>query len=478
LIRGPSRKQLWENTPPRLKALLGVGLRRIPPEVWFGRRYRETAHLVRASDKWPAEKARTYTLERVREICDHAYRHSPYYQRTWRSIGFEPGDLRSLEDLAQIPCLDVDTVRAHRDEMRCRPHRDRVELVSTGGTGGRPLQFHINADRSPIEAGHLITHWSRAGYRPEIPLAVLRGRVVQPSASGLRHIYDPLLRHHHYSNFHMDDASMGAYLRHIANIGECFLHVYPSSAAMLARFARRTEFPIPKNVRGILAESEATSEEQRKLVEEVFGCRYFSSYGQTEKVIAGAECEHGSHLHVSPTYGHFELLDQKGEMVNRPGERGEIVGTGFINTVTPFIRYKTGDFATLVADRCDACGREQTLIDDVRGRRQTEFLVARDGSLISWTSLNMHDDTFDNVLRFRFRQEEPGRAKLLVVPGPRLSEVDERRISHNLAIKLDGSVAVEIERCDSIALSPAGKTLYVDQRIEWVPDREGTACDE
>jgi phenylacetate-CoA ligase len=474
----PSRKELWERTPPRLKTLLGVGLQRLPPKLWFGRRYRDAVRLVCESDAWPAEQARTYALERVREICSRAYLQSAYYRQAWKAIGFEPGDLRSLDDVSRLPTVNADTVRAHRDEMRCHPNREAAELVSTGGTGGSPLQFHINADRSPVEAAFLFTHWARVGYRPEIPLAVLRGHVVKPDANGLRHLYDPLLRHHYYSNFHMNDASIGSYLEHISGIGDCFLHLYPSSAAVLARFVRRSGFAVPKNVRGILAESEATSESQRQLIEEVFSCRYFSSYGQSEKVVAGAECEHSPLLHISPCYSYFELLDEHGQVLTQPGQRGEIVGTGFINTVTPFIRYRTGDFATLVANRCDTCGRAQPLIDEVRGRREVEFLVAKDRSLVSWTALNMNDDTFDNVLRFRFRQDEPGRAKLLIVPGPSLCGDDERRILRSLESKLDGQIEVEIERCESIALSPAGKTLYVDQRVAHPLADEGENRDE
>ncbi len=38
-----------------------------------------------------------------------------------------------------------------------------------------------------------------------------------------------ILRHHYYSSFHLSDENMERYLRHIASIGSCFLHVYPSN---------------------------------------------------------------------------------------------------------------------------------------------------------------------------------------------------------------------------------------------------------
>jgi phenylacetate-CoA ligase len=296
-------------------------------------------------------------------------------------------------------------------------------------------------------------------------MAVFRGRVVKPDRNGLYHEYDPLLRHHYYSSFHMTDENMGRYVEHIATIGPCFLHVYPSTVAALARFIKRTGVPVPQNIRGLIAESEIVYPEQRRMVEEVFGVRYFSCYGHSEKCVLASECEYSTDYHVWPTYGYFELLDEAGNPVTTPGERGEIVGTSFINTVMPFIRYRTGDWATYVGDHCPHCGRRHPIIRDIRGHRTQEMLVTADGSEIPWTAMNMHDDTFRRVRQFQFYQDTPGEALLRVLPAPGFSEQDCSRIYKNLGRKLDGRLAFTIKEVDSIPLSPRGKAIYVDQKI-------------
>ena len=201
------------------------------------------------------------------------------------------------------------------------------------------------------------------------------------------------------------------------------------------------------------------------MVQDVFGCRYFSCYGQSEKVVLGAGCEKSDDYHVWPTYGYFELVDDKGEPVTTPGQRGEIVGTGFINTVMPFIRYRTGDWATYVSSHCDACGREQVIIRDIRGHRTQEVLIAADGSEIPWTALNMHDDTFIHVSRFQFMQETPGVAVLHIVPASRFSEDAAGKIRRHIGRRLNGRLSFTIKVVDRIPLSPRGKSIYVDQRI-------------
>jgi phenylacetate-CoA ligase len=212
-------------------------------------------------------------------------------------------------------------------------------------------------------------------------------------------------------------------------------------------------------------ESENVYQQERSAVTAVFGGRYYSSYGHSEKLVLAAECEGSTDYHVWPTYGYFELLDDRGRNVNTPGHRGEIVGTGFINTVVPFIRYRTGDYATYVGDRCTACGREHVLIREVEGRWPAGALVAHDGSLISMTAINVHDDTFAHVRQFQFRQCTPGYAVLRIVPADGFTEANRERIRQCLGRKLAGRIELTFEMTDAIPLSPRGKTVYVDQRI-------------
>ena len=115
---------------------------------------------------------------------------------------------------------------------------------------------------------------------------------------------------------------------------------------------------------------------------------------------------------------------------------------------------------------CQACGREHTLIRDIRGHRTQEVLIAANGSEIPWVALNMHDDTFIHVRQFQFLQAAPGRAVLRVVPADGFGKHDVDRIQRNLGRKLDNQLAFTIELTDAIPLSTRGKAIYVDQRIQ------------
>ncbi len=460
------RNKLWNNAPRTVRKIVGPFVKMAPQSLLLGRKFRSSLGFAVNCQWWSCSTSREYCLERIRKLCTSAYDKTEYYKSVFDDIGISPQDLNSLDDISKIPTINKQTVTMHLEQMlTVSPENPNADYCSTGGTGGIPMDFYIDVDRSPVEYSYLIASWERVGYKIGMPMAVLRGRIILPDRSGLRHEYDPILRLHYYSSFHISDENMARYLEHIATIGPCFLHVYPSTVSALARFILRSGVNVPPNINGIIAESEIVYSEQRKMVEDVFKCSYFACYGQSEKAVLAAGCEHSNDYHVWPTYGYFELLDEDGNLVTTPGERGEIVGTSFINTVMPFIRYRTGDWATYVANRCDACGREHTIIRDIRGHRTQEVLIAADGSEIPWTSLNMHDDTFNHVRQFQFLQEKPGQAILRVVPADGFAENDAERIQRNLGRKLDSQLTFSIELTESIPLTPGGKAIYVDQRI-------------
>jgi phenylacetate-CoA ligase len=464
-----SRKNLWDKTPPSLKSMFGRGLGLIPTAWLLGKNFRASCRFVKEAQWWPAERARQYQLNKLREILKLAYEKTRFYRREFDTIGLHPEDLRNLDDMNGIPTIDKQVVIGNLADMCTRSIKERdVDFGSTGGTSGTPLHFYINANRSAIEYAYLTTSWARVGYKLGMPMAVLRGRIVQPDRSGLYHEYDPILRHHYYSNFHMTEENMDRYLEHIGSIGPCMLHAYPSSAHTLAKSVLAKGWKNPNNIQVILLESENVYPDQVNDIEKVFGARAFSCYGHSEKLVLAAQCEHTQNYHIWPMYGYFELLDESNNPVKTPEQEGEIVGTGFINTVMPFIRYRTGDWAKYVSDHCEICGREHIIITDIKGRWPQGGLIATDGSVISMTALNVHDDTFRNVREYQFHQSIPGKAILCIIPIIDIDEKEQQRIVTNMNKRLQGQVLLELKIRKELIKTERGKQPRVIQKCKYI----------
>ena len=463
--RALSKKNLWEKTPPLLKSTFGRGLGLIPPKWLLGRSFRVNRRFVRDAQWWPAERAREYQVKKLRKILILAYEKTRFYRRMFDSVGFRPGDVRTLDDMNQLPAIDKQVVNENRLDMCTKNVKGRdVDFGSTGGTSGTPLHFYLSANRHSVEYAYLTRSWERVGYRLGMPMAVLRGRTVRADRNGLRHEYDPILHHHYYSNFHMTGDNMRRYLDHMRSIGPCMLHAYASSAQALANYIIGTGNQGPQNVQGVLLESENVYPDQVHAIERAFHARTFSSYGHSERLVLAVQCEHTHNYHVWPTYGFFELLDNDGKPVCTPGQRGEIVGTGFINTVMPFIRYRTGDWATYVGGRCEACAREHIILSDIEGRWPQGALIAADGSVVTMTALNVHDDTFNNVREYQFHQSVPGKATLCVVPVTPFDDKEKQRIVMNMNKRLQGQVTLDLEIRTELVKTARGKQPRVIQK--------------
>ncbi|MGB2985906.1 MAG: glycosyltransferase, partial [Phycisphaerae bacterium] len=243
-----SRKQLWESTTEITGCPTARVFSSISPQLWLGRQFRRNLDFVTRAQHWSRDEAASYQLRMLQHVISLAYERSPYYRQLYRACGFEPGDLQSLDDMKELPTVNGQEIQDHLQSM-CTvqmPGRS-ADFLSTGGTSGRPFHFFINANRSETEYAYLVASWQRIGYTLHTPLAVLRGRVVSENRNGLHHVYEPMLRHHHYSTFHMTDENIRKCLEHVRSIGPCLLHAYPSAVMALARHVRRSGIIAPDN---------------------------------------------------------------------------------------------------------------------------------------------------------------------------------------------------------------------------------------
>ncbi|MCC6008775.1 MAG: phenylacetate--CoA ligase family protein, partial [Rhodobacteraceae bacterium] len=84
-------------------------------------------------------------LQRLREVCDYAYTHAPFYRRKWDEAGFHPSQLKSLEDFeTRVPVVTKAELRASQSghppfgDYLCIPEDEVFHIHGTSGTTGGP----------------------------------------------------------------------------------------------------------------------------------------------------------------------------------------------------------------------------------------------------------------------------------------------------------------------------------------------------
>jgi len=428
-----------------------------PSAIRFGRTFWETYYFLQTSQWWSEEKLKKYQLIQLRKLLYHAYENVPYYRRIFKQRNLTPSDIKSLDDLEKLPVLDKDTFRKHFNDIVARNADLRnLHLAHTSGTTGKPLQFYQSYSELEREWAFICHQWSRVGYRPGEPRVEMRGSVIR---GGYSVEYDPIGNVLRLSP-RVDNKEVAQfYLRKIKAFGAKFLHGYPSAIASFAYIVWKYWLSVPFKLKAVLFASEEIYDWEREIVEEVFKCRVFSHYGQAEHVALAAECEYSSYYHFIPQYGIVEIDPQT----------REIIATGFLNYVNPFIRYRTTDVVSLpVLSECPHCGRHYfPIVQRIEGRLE-DFITTPQGVLISPAVITHPFKNLKSIRESQLIQEDLHRVILRIVPWSgeeKRLKVELRSLCVALQEILGPDVQIEVEIVNEIEKTRSGKFKWIVSKV-------------
>jgi phenylacetate-CoA ligase len=432
-------------------------------------RGRPTMPLLRfleTSQRWSLERLRDLQVGMLRRLVRHAYQHTAYYRDVMDERGIRPEDITSVDDLAQFPLLDRDTVRATMN-TRLAGAGPRVAIKkSTSGTTGEPVVVWYNREsrhwrdatrlRGYGWGGHAIGkrtmhYW---GSPPEAPTWFKRRKIE----------LDHLVKRDLYVDCTpRGDEALHAVVGQIKKFSPQVMVAYAAGAAALAKFVNENglrdwkDFPV-------IVGAERLWPQDREAIQQAFGAA-FETYGCREFMLMASECEAHAGMHTSMETMIVEVVVRKPDGTTRParpGESGEVLITDLHNLACPMIRYVNGDMAVAQERGVCSCGRALTRIGPIEGRT-TETLRDGRGNAVGGLVFNILFGVMDQVAKkFQVVQRLDGSVVMKVVPeaGPRLPD-ENRRAIHAFADKYLPGAPFAIEYVEDIPLTAAGKRKVV-----------------
>ena len=413
---------------------------------------------LRQSQWFSEPELHEYQQERLAALVRHAAKEVPYYRSGFTEWNLDPEQFHDLDHLSRIPLLSKrDVVRAGRSLVAGRRWTPTFEGTTSGSTGLTLTGFRdLTSIRS--ENAFLWRQLEWAGWHPGDRSAWLRGDFVvplnqkRPPYWRVNRADDVLM----LSSFHLSEETADAYLDALRQYDPVIIQAYPSSIAYLGRYlASRGKYYRGDRLKGVITSSETLLEDQRKVIDQRFGCRVFDWYGQYERVAAIGTCEKGSY-HVVSDYGFTQFL---------PCTDGtaEIVGTGFFNFAMPLIRYRTGDNVVLAKSgtRC-SCGRSFPIVERVVGRID-DYVKTPDGRRIGMFAIIF--EGLQHIWEVQAIQEALDEIRILVVPMPQFSVEDERELVSRAKELVGPEMRIRIERVLEIKRTERGKIRTVICRV-------------
>lgn len=447
-----------------LRPLMGL----VPTELKFGKTYRLWRERIARAAQDPAF-AGEQQLTALRSLLAKAHAGSPFYRELIETAfgrDFDPAQI-TRADINRLPVLNKADLRLAGTDALAVP-LGQVDIGETSGSNHeKPFSFYLDKDRSTREMAFVYDVWQRVGFDEGKSRACLRGFGLDPKGINIQD-WDPALRELRLSVFPMTTRDVAYYLDLIDERGIRYLYGYASALELFCRqmlkLGRRPKLPIL----GILPISEPLFAHQRTSICKALGDVPFACfYGLSEKMLFAGEVPGQVGVYdFNPLYGLAELVDSTGQPIMEVGHEGRLVGTGFLSTGMPFIRYDTGDLARLVALPSPYNGY-QLRVDNLSPRRKPDYLIARDGSRVVTIDLTTDNEQyFSGLAEFQFYQDTPGEVVFRYIPEADGGPADAERVARDLQARAHGRLNYRVEPVSSIVTGRNGKRAFIDQQLD------------
>lgn len=429
----------------------------------FGAAFREEYALLKATEKASALQLELLQVSRLRRMLTHAAATVPYYQQR---IPFAAIPALRAGDWAAFQAIPV----TEKADLRQNPHaflaggrspRGAIRW-NTSGTTGTPIQLVYAPGSVSRQYAYVECYREQAGVTRFDRRAQFTGKMIAPGEHNRRYWrYDWASRALMLSTVHLDETSIPHYLKAIQQWRPRYLTGYPSAITLLAHHALRDRrFPI--EIPAILTSAETLMPEQRDLIESAFSGRVYDQYGQTEMQSFWFECRY-RRMHAHPLFGVTEILRPNGQPAP-PGETGDVVLTGLINTAMPLIRYRIGDRAAWSGDDRCPCGRAMPMVEVIEGRREDYLFSPQRG----WVGrMDPALKGVSGVLECQFIQHRPNELQVLCVAAPDYSPLARIQLEKNLLERLGDQMRIDFRLVQQIPRGANGKfrtvVCYLDR---------------
>jgi phenylacetate-CoA ligase len=424
--------------------------------------------------QWYTEEEQVLYQERLlRRITEHSYRHVPYYRDLFDSIRLKPADIRRLSDLNKLPLLTKAVLRAQFGRLEAsNSHAYGPRVLRTSGTTGQRTQFLVDRRSNALEFVYYWRYWNWAGYKLGAPFAEFSS--VFFSADDARSL---LPTWHQRSTNRLllnsrvlSDARVRSFVAAIRRHRALFLKGLPSVLYYFALSLRRQGVN-DISFKAVFSTGETLVPRVRKLVEEMFGCKVYDSYGHLERTVAISECPRGG-LHLNPDYGICEFVRQDdlraefaGATYSGTGYPARIVGTSLYNFSMPLLRYDVGDIVLVEPEKKCACGRQFTLVSAIAGR-QSEVIMTPEGGAVTAAFLVFED--VPDILGGQILQESLNELRVRIVPDSQFSAAAEARLTSRIRTLVGPTMRITMERCAGVdeLRGESGKVRAVVSKLD------------
>lgn len=392
-------------------------------------------------------------------LLKHAYDTTPFYRRRFELAGITPEQFQSPDDLRKIPVLTREDLRVHQEDLWSRQYqRKMLPSAATGGTTDTPVPL-LRSPECLLTKGavhHRFNSW--AGLWPGDKVLYLWGaRVDFAQAPSLRwKLYDRYINRRVWAPASLLNEQVLESFRALLNrFRPRIIYAYPTPLAHFCEYLRDSGRTFHHPIAAICT-AEPVLDHQRKVIEEVLGCKVFEMYGSRESGMIAAQCESGQGLHLNPQAAYLEFVPLEGE---GPDGVHEILITDLLNHGMPFLRYKINDCALLGPQTCK-CGRGYPLLARIIGRTADMFKLPNGDRVPGVTLHRLIAEDCPGFKKIQIIQDTLSDFRVRFVAGANFQLADVSLLQKRLGQRFGDTLRWKLEQVEDIERERSGKTRF------------------
>lgn len=422
----------------------------------FGGIYAEQYRQFKDRESFTEQDWHRYTETELRRMVLHAFNKVPYYRQLWQAHGVTEERLKAItpDTVNILPVLEKDDLRRFgRTTLLSTSREPGGIFFASSGTTGTPTSILFSKpmhQRWSAAFEARIRNW--AGLDRSLPRGMIGGRKILRAAEAKPpyYRYNYFEQQVYFSAYHMSQSTAKDYLQGLLKYAPAYMTGYAVSNYLLASFFEK-EGLRPPVLQAVITSSEKLTKEMRETFARVYACKTYDSYSGLEACGLISECEHGN-MHVSPDVGLLEFINAEGQPA-KPGERAELICTGFLNNDQPLIRYRIGDHVRLKDGTC-ACGRSMPMVQEIEGRDE-DVITTPDGRQM----VRFHGIFIDMpaISQGQVVQRDLHHYVVNVITTAGLSKDDEHVITSRMKAQLGRDVNVVVKETEQLATGANGK---------------------
>lgn len=320
------------------------------------------------------EKLKEIQNERLVQLIERIYYNVPFYRKKLQEKGIEPGDIRSVDQLKDLPFTTKADMRENYPfGLFTVPQSQVVRLHASSGTTGKPTVVGYTRNDIQIWSEVVARSLTMTGVTKDDIIQVAYGYGLFTGGLGLHYGAEKVGA----SVIPISGGNTRKQLQLMTDFGSTAIACTPSYAAFLGESIIKEGIDKSKiKLKAGIFGAEPWTNELRKQVEELLGLKAFDIYGLSEIIGPGVsmECEQQNGMHIFEDHFIPEIIDPNTLEILPYGETGELVFTTITKEAMPLLRYRTRDLTRLNVEKC-TCGRTLIRMEKCLGRSDDMLII-------------------------------------------------------------------------------------------------------